>query len=108
MLDKYSESLPFVTLDTFCIMPDHIHGIIIINQKENETISPLKHGTSKTVGSIVRGFKVGVTKWVRKNGLYEKIWLRNYYERIIRDQYELDNVRYYIKNNPLRSSRKAT
>jgi putative transposase len=63
---------------------------------------PVKHpcGTSKTIGSIVRGFKIGVTKWVRQNTAIHDIWQRNYWERIIRDEMELARLREYLQNNP--------
>lgn len=58
-------------------------------------------GTSKTVGSIVRGFKIGVTKWVRQNTEIQKLWQRNYYENIIRNEQAYQNISRYIQNNPL-------
>ncbi len=57
-------------------------------------------GTSKTVGSIVRGFKIGVTKWFRENTEIQSIWQRNYYDHIIRNKNEYDRISNYIKNNP--------
>lgn len=57
-------------------------------------------GTSKTVGSIVRGFKIGVTKWFRENTDVETLWLRNYYEHIIRSETAYQNIANYIDNNP--------
>ena len=65
-----------------------------------KNVSPLP-GTSKTIGSIVRGFKVGVTKWFRENGGIERVWQRNYYEHIIRDDGSLNRIREYIHNNPM-------
>ena len=61
------------------------------------------HGTSKTVGSIVRGFKIGVTKWFHNGSQFNKkakIWQRNYWEHIIRNDSELYRIREYIVNNP--------
>ena len=59
-------------------------------------------GTSKTIGSIVRGFKIGVTKWMRQNTPIYDVWQRNYYEHIIRNDDELHRTREYIINNPLK------
>ena len=94
---------PYVILDEYIIMPDHVHGIIIINGGDIggqnvgvqnvgvQNIEPL-HKPSKSkkneyqkiipgsIGSIVRGFKIGVTKWFRCNTDIYKIWQRNYYE----------------------------
>jgi hypothetical protein len=43
-------------------------------------------GTSKTIGSIIRGFKIGVTKWFRQKSPDFVVWQRNYYERVIRGE----------------------
>ena len=59
-------------------------------------------GISKTIGSIVRGFKIGVTQWVRQNTDVHTVWQRNYYEHIIRNEYDLNTIRRYILENPLR------
>ncbi len=57
-------------------------------------------GTSKTIGSIVRGFKIGVTKWFRKKTPGLVIWQRNYFEQIIRDEKSLFLIRKYLRENP--------
>lgn len=62
---------------------------------------PRPHGTSKTIGSIVRGSKISVTKWMRHNTDVYHIWQRNYWEHIIRNENELNKIRTYIRNNPL-------
>ena len=61
----------------------------------NESIRPT--GTSRTIGSIVRGFKIGVTK-----GIGYSPWQRNYYEHIIRDYLEYERIAEYIVQNPLK------
>jgi REP element-mobilizing transposase RayT len=58
------------------------------------------HGTSRTIGSVVRGFKIGVTKWFRQNTAIYTVWQRNYYEHIIRSDRELEHIRAYIESNP--------
>jgi putative transposase len=59
-------------------------------------------GTSKTIGSIIRGFKIGVTKWVKDNTNIQTVWQRNYYEHIIRDDASYYYIAEYIKNNPVK------
>ena len=59
------------------------------------------NGTSKTIGSIVRGFKIGVSKWFHENSDIHTVRQRNYYKHIIRDYDELNRIREYIQNNPL-------
>jgi len=102
---------PHASLDEFVIMPNHVHGIIVLNGNNvgAKNFSPLqqtqsKHylrGTSKTIGSIVRGFKIGVTKWFRQHTDIYTVWQRNYYERIIRNETEWQRIRKYIVNNPI-------
>lgn len=63
--------------------------------------SPLPpNGTSKTIGSMVRGFKIGVTKWIRQNTNVYDVWQRNYYEHIIRNEQFYHRISEYIINNP--------
>lgn len=69
-----------------------------INRAKNN--SPQPTGTSKTVGSVVRGFKIGVTKWFRQNGYEKTIWQRNYYEHIIRNMNAYQRISNYIIENP--------
>ncbi|GAB4531579.1 MAG: hypothetical protein Kow0063_11040 [Anaerolineae bacterium] len=51
---------------------------------------------------MIRGFKIGVTKWARQNTDIYDVWQRNYYEHIIRTERGLDAIRRYIVHNPLR------
>ncbi len=62
-------------------------------------ISPLR-GTSGTIGAVIRGFKIGVTKWCRMHARANMVWQRNYYERVIRDEEEWNRIREYIEKNP--------
>ncbi|MBU5615107.1 transposase [Geomonas azotofigens] len=101
---------PLVTLDAFIVMPDHVHGILFLSGHEQSLgrvrgandYSPLQeNGTSLTVGSVVRGFKIGVTKWFKENQpCADKVWQRSYYEHVIRNDNELDLARQYILENP--------
>ncbi len=97
---------PFVALDVHIIMPNHVHGILSINKIIVETQdfaslpkSKNKFGPqSKNLGSIVRGFKIGVTNFVRDNDL-EFAWQPRYHDRVIRDIAELERTRKYILDN---------
>jgi REP element-mobilizing transposase RayT len=66
---------------------------------ENKFKSP-----SHSLGAIVRGFKSSVTKKLREisDNSDLKIWQRNYYEHIIRNEIDLQNIRKYITLNPLK------
>ncbi|HUH28031.1 transposase [Gelidibacter sp.] len=61
--------------------------------------TPLRSPT-QTVGAIVRGYKSSVTKQLGLLGFKEKLWQRNYYEHIIRDEKSYQNISEYIINNP--------
>jgi REP element-mobilizing transposase RayT len=96
---------PHVDLDGFVVMPNHIHAIVVITGNVGaKNISPLPQttrpcGTSKTIGTIVRGFKIGVTKWMRNNTPVYDVWQRNYWEHIVHNEPELNRIREYIHNN---------
>ncbi len=118
---------PNAVLHEYIIMPNHVHGIIELIkpglQCESVAIAgiqnfePLRRNQSPkneyqkiiphSIGSIVRGYKTGVTKWFRKNTVgvenfqpIPSIWQRNYYEQIIRDEKSYHRIEEYIINNP--------
>ena len=79
-------------------MPDHIHFVIYIKNHTGEAcLAP-----TNTLGSIIGSFKSECTKKIRTTMNEPKfiVWQRNYYEHIIRDEEDLDRIRYYIKQNP--------
>lgn len=113
---------PNVILDEFVVMPNHIHGILILDDNVHHHVGaqdsvplpirvPLKtqcvpeHRFQKiiprSIGAIIRGYKIGVTKWMRENTDMYAIWQRNYHEHIIRDDESFQRIRHYIANNPL-------
>jgi len=90
-----------VILDEFIIMPDHIHFILMINN--NLLINKGASRRAPThLGFIIGIFKTECTKQINK--LNEtpgiKIFQRNYYERIIRNEKEYFVIKKYIKDNP--------
>ncbi|OGQ99859.1 MAG: hypothetical protein A2511_15735 [Deltaproteobacteria bacterium RIFOXYD12_FULL_50_9] len=123
MAEKCWRAIPdhfsWAMLDDFVVMPNHVHGIITVGAKDFLPLQPKhrandhsplqsnavpqpKHGTSQTIGSIVRGFKIGVTKWFRTNTDMQVVWQRNYYEHIIRDEAAYLKIADYIQTNPQR------
>ncbi|MDY6788319.1 MAG: transposase [candidate division WOR-3 bacterium] len=95
---------PEVSLDAYTIMPNHVHGILVINSQENKppVVNEFQHVSSKSIGSIIRGFKIGVSKWFHENTDICDVWQRNYYEHIIRDEKDLEEIREYIIYNSLK------
>lgn len=101
---------PNIKLDAFIILPDHIHGILkIVVGAQNFVVAqnfvPLRNEFQKiiprSIGAIVRGFKIGVTKYCNQKNIFQ-IWQRNFHDRIVRDESELWSKRRYIQNNPMK------
>lgn len=82
---------------------DKAKDLELVNGTKN--FSPLPNVTwrspSKTIGSVIRGFKIGVTKWMRNNTNVVNVWQRNYYDHIIRNEQDYERISEYIKNNPI-------
>ncbi len=92
-----------IELDEFVIMPNHIHGIIIINYVGNANFAFPTDRTKMLLSKIIQQFKRACsidTKNKFKNKLL--LWQRSYYERIIRNEKELYQIRKYIIQNPLK------
>ena len=102
------DHFPSVKLDAFVVMPNHVHGIIVIQGRGEKSFAPtstaptttIAQSPSRTIGSIVRGFKIGVTKWFRANTDLHSIWQRNHHEHVVRNEEELEAIREYILGNP--------
>ena len=104
---------PAVVLDEWVIMPNHIHGILILDDAPSRRgvqlnaptaiasgisgISPRKD----TLAIVVRTYKAAVTTACRRQGMSSFGWQRNYHDHIIRSERELNAVREYIQHNPL-------
>jgi putative transposase len=90
---QLSQHHPNIIMDESIVMPNHLHGIIVL-----ESLMDYK----KSISEIIRGFKTFSAKAINKErGLRGvPVWQRNYYDRIIRNELELDRVRQYIINNP--------
>ena len=124
MPDRFS----FIEMDEFVVMPNHVHGVIIIHQPPASDVPPV--GASRvgalddprlhydtrattrvapTLGDVVGALKSLTTveygRGVRETGwspFDKRLWQRNYYERIIRNESELGLAREYIANNPMK------
>ena len=78
-----------IELDEFVVMPNHFHGIIKI----------IIDG-GKPLGEMVRYFKARSCRMIHKAGFEDFAWKPRYYDNIIRNNYELNNVEWYIRKNP--------
>jgi putative transposase len=91
---------PYVELDDFVIMPDHMHGILFINKPDKISWEINKFGAqSKNLASILRGYKSSVKTYATTNNI-EFTWQSRYYDRVIRNEKEYLNIKGYIQDNP--------
>ena len=103
-----------VDLDEFVIMPDHMHGLLIFkdiesrdsNRSSSTSVNEaaLKaHVAAGSLGAVVRAYKSNVARVANFSRFRNSgpIWHRNYYERVIRDEQDLERVQVYIRGNPL-------
>jgi putative transposase len=95
---------PFVKLDVHVVMPNHVHGIVIIDKPNDPSSSPSspknKFGPqSQNLASIIRGYKTGVTMYARIHNI-DFAWQSRYYDHIIRDSASYQRIKKYIINNP--------
>jgi REP element-mobilizing transposase RayT len=80
-------------------------GVLNTPDFMGESVSPQRYsprlqGPSQTIGAIVRGYKSAVTKKLNALGVGRKVWQRDYYEHIIRNEQAYNNISNYIVNNP--------
>ncbi|MEO7215086.1 transposase [Mucilaginibacter sp.] len=91
---------PFVELDEYVIMPNHIHGILFLNKPAKIDWQPNKFGPQRqNLGSVMRGFKASVKTYATINGI-DFEWQPRFHDHIIRSEKEYTNIRNYIANNP--------
>ncbi len=90
---QLSQHHPNIIMDESIVMPNHLHGIIILESSTDST---------KSISEIIRGFKTFSAKAINKKRCLRSVpvWQRNYYDRIIRSELELDRIRQYIIYNP--------
>ena len=90
------------TLDEFVVMPNHIHGVVIIVGNADLRSLPHANRSKMYLSKIVHGFKSSVTRTVRKRwGNHSFGWQKSFYDHVIRNDEDLYRVRAYIQNNPL-------
>jgi putative transposase len=91
---------PDVHLDSFVIMPNHVHGLLWIGERAGFKPAPTK---KYSLSEIVRSFKAFSTREINKirETSGSPVWQRNYYEHIVRGDKELNTIREYIEANVL-------
>ena len=126
--DEIPDHMPHVDIGEFIVMPNHVHGIVIIRERigdrerdgvdhdRNET--PVDHDRPLrrampivpvgSLGRVIRSYKSAVTRIAYRDGLVPpgtKIWQRNYWDRVIRDAAEYARIAEYIRDNPAKWDR---
>ena len=106
------QRFPGIQLHGHVVMPNHVHGIIEIRLvRQAQRAAPLQragHGSTvipraASLSIMVRAFKADVTRRAGVElGWTERIWQRNYYDRVIRDDREFSNAMRYMAENPVR------
>lgn len=81
---------PYVFLDDWCVMPDHLHGILVLGAD-----------SAKTIGSLIGAFKTTSTAEINRlqNSPGRQFWQRDFWDHVIRDHVDMDRVRVYIQDN---------
>lgn len=94
-MEKISSHYSGVFVDKFVIMPNHVHGIFVIDREKNskENIS---------LSQIVGLYKSGVSRKIHAILPSLAVWQRSFHDRVIRNQKEYEMIWMYIETNPIR------
>ena len=112
------QHFPFVNLDAFVVMPNHVHGIVIIDKNDNGGVETQNFASlprpqradqpknkfgpqSQNLASIIRGFKTGVKKYATMNKI-NFTWQSRFHDHIIRNEKSYNTIAKYIRNNPIK------
>jgi REP element-mobilizing transposase RayT len=93
---------PFVSLDEFVVMPDHLHGILCFHKPGYREHKVNKFGPqSMNLGSVIRNYKSATKSDATLNGI-NFAWQARYHDDVITSSTELEKIRKYIRENPSR------
>ena len=101
-----------ITLDEFIVMPNHLHGIVLIADvahcraalPSDKTKPPSRVRRPRSLSTLISGFKAYSTKCINEHRQTpgQRLWQPSFHEHIIRNDKELAQLREYIVNNPLK------
>jgi putative transposase len=111
------EWFPYVALDCYVIMPNHIHGVLLLLPEDSKTLaveSSIERDSAsvgrdysmagtppKSLGSVIQAYKSRVTRQCNQQcGENSPLWQRGYYDHVIRDELGLERIREYVTWNP--------
>lgn len=92
---KISELNPAIILEKYVVMPNHIHGIFIVQAEETEK-------GLKDLSIAIGQYKMSVSKKIRMLEPGKQIWQRSFHDHVIRNQKSYEKIWTYIENNPLK------
>ncbi|MCP4680976.1 MAG: transposase [Desulfobacterales bacterium] len=100
----------YIDPDEFVVMPNHLHGIIVLRSRGGSPYGRFANrpynatGKHKPLGRLIGAFKTVSTKQINKirQTPGAKLWQRNYYEHIIRNDKSYHQIAEYIQTNPLK------
>ena len=102
----------YVELDEYVVMPNHLHGILIIRPGEADRSRPVGQprggaattgeAKTKSLSELIGAFKTTSSKRIREGGLAFFQWQRSFHDHVIRDDEDLNRIREYIRGNPAR------
>ena len=99
---------PFVVLHEFVVMPNHVHGILAIDKPvETQNLASLQGrqnrfgSQSQNLASIIRGYKIGVSKYAKNQGI-NFAWQARFHDHVIRSEENYLKIAEYIQTNPQR------
>lgn len=107
--NKIPEKFKRVDLDAFVVMPDHVHGVLFLNEEKilNSSDAQEDKISRVTLFQVLQWFKTMTTnayiRGVKENGWLpysEKLWERSFYDHIIRNDADLNRIREYVSGNP--------
>jgi putative transposase len=106
-LEKTTVIRQNISMETWVVMPNHIHAIVAILDAEVEGVETPRRGVSTraawrpgTLGAIINQYKSTCTKRIRSSGDPQFAWQSRYYDHIIRNEQELEKISAYIQANP--------
>jgi len=100
---------PHVRIDAFVVMPDHMHGILVLGARYPRACA-VGRISAGSLGVVVRSFKSAVASRINvlRGAGVGGIWQRNYFDQVVRNVDDLNRVRQYIRDNPARWGRNRT
>lgn len=101
--ENIPSSSPYANIDSFVVMPNHVHGIIALDNPDGKhEIDKKKFKPElRSLSIVVRNYKAAVSIRVKEKYPNIVIWQSRFFDRIIRDERELYAIRKYIDDNPL-------